>query len=90
MILSYYKFCLVNCSGYSVFVAYIVASVIFSCYELDMDEFQLLAIVVNEFIIEIGFGGCGMQWTWGCVLFCSNNKAVCGLIECVVWLGHTV
>ena len=38
-------------------------------------------MIVNEFIITIGFGGHGVRSIRGRVLFCSNNAAVHGLIE---------
>ena len=37
-------------------------------------------MIVNEFIITIGFGGRGARSIRGRVLFCSNNAAVRGLI----------
>ena len=58
-----------------------MANVNFSCCKLDVDEFQSLAIIVNEFIITFGFGGRGTKSIRGCVLFCSKTAAMCGLIE---------
>ena len=41
----------------------------------------VITMIVNEFIITIGFGGRGVRSIRGRVLFCSNNAAVHGLIE---------
>ena len=41
----------------------------------------VITMIVNEFIITIGFGGRGAPSIRGRVLFCSNNAAVRGLIE---------
>ena len=53
------------------------------CSDIIIDLVILLVItmIVNEFIITIGFGGRGTRSIRGRVLFCSNNAAVRGLIE---------
>ena len=45
----------------------------------------VIMMIVNEFIITIGFGGRGTRSIRGRVLFCSNNAAVRGLIEGVYY-----
>ena len=45
-------------------------------------------MIVNEFIITIGFGGRGTRSIRGRVLFCSNNAAVRGLIEEIGYFTH--